>query len=217
MRVLNTLPDGATSTKPGRSMTTAHRAHVRDELLQAAEKLFSSVGYVNVTHADIAFEADIGRTTFYEYFTSKEDVLVQLVEERLPRIATEMVDGLPDDLGPTERLGELTQRMIQFVAVDPLGSLLHTDVQLLSQQSQAQITKTHTKLSAEFAAVYRAGVADGAFKEMAGDVASRLIFEVIMAAGRVLKESADPKQRVHEVADTVTGFLLAGLRRDAPS
>lgn len=197
-------------------MTTGHRAHVRDELLQAAEHLFASVGYVNVTHADIAAEADIGRTTFYEYFTSKEDVLVQLVEERLPRIASEMVDGLPDDLGPTERLGELTQRMIQFVAVDPLGSLLHTDVQLLSQESQAQITKTHTKLSAEFAAVYRTGVADGAFKAMAGDVASRLIFEVIMAAGRVLKESADPKQRVHEVADTVTEFLLAGLRQDAP-
>ncbi len=195
-------------------MSTSHRSEVRRELLQAAERLFSSVGYVNVTHADIAYAAGIGRTTFYEYFASKEDVLVQLVEDRLPAIAAEMVEGIPHGVPPPEALGELAQRMIQFVATDPLGSLLHTDVQRLDPASQAQIAETHVSLSSAFVKLYRRGVTDGAFREMPPDVAARLIFEVIMAAGRVLRTSKDPKERVHEVADTVTGFLLGGLRRD---
>ncbi|MFQ5555481.1 MAG: TetR/AcrR family transcriptional regulator [Acidimicrobiia bacterium] len=192
-------------------MTTEHRSQVRRELLDAAAELFATIGYAEVTHADIAFGAGIGRTTFNENCASKEDVHVQLVEDRVPALATEMISGIPEDIGTEERLAELTQRMVQFVATDPLGALLHTEVHRLDPASQAQIADTHVALSAEFVTLYRAGLAEGSFREMPADVAARLIYEVIMTAGRVLKVSSRPKERVHEVADTVTAFLLAGL------
>ena len=195
-------------------MASSHRTQVREDLLDAAEELFASAGYASVTHADIAFAARIGRTTFYEYFASKEDLLVQLVETKWPRLARDLVNGIPGDVATVDRLCELTLRMIEFVATDPLGSLLHTEVLRLGPRSQALIAQAHasTELSDEFVRLYRRGVREGLFRAMPVDIAARLMYEVIMAAGRVLKSSPDPKQRVHEVGDAVTAFLMAGLR-----
>jgi len=192
-------------------MVTRHRAQVRVELLDAASELFAAVGYAEVTHADIAQAAGIGRTTFYEYFGSKEDALVQLVEERLPRLAGEILEAIPEDLDTVSRMSELSLRMIEFVATDPLGVLLHTEVPRLDPASQRKIAEAHTGLTAEFVKVYRRGVREGVFREMPVDVAARLIHEVIMAAGRVLVASREPRRRVGEVAGNVAGFLIAGL------
>lgn len=195
-------------------MATTHRSQVRRDLLDAAGELFAGVGYAAVTHADIAHAAHIGRTTFYEYFSSKEDVLVQLVEDRLPLLAGEILDAIPDDLDTVSRMAELSMRMIEFVASDPLGVLLHTEVQRLDVDSQRKIADTHTGLTSEFVKVYRRGVSEGVFREMPVDVAARLIHEVIMAAGRVLKSANEPQQRVAEIAGNVTGFLVAGFSRE---
>ncbi len=195
-------------------MATTHRAQVRSELLDAASELFATIGYAEVTHADIAQTAGIGRTTFYEYFASKEDVLVQLVEDRLPRLAGDLLDAIPDDLDTVSRLGELSLRMIEFVATDPLGVLLHTEVARLDPESQHKIAEAHTGLTSEFVKLYRRGVREGVFRNMPVDIAARLIHEVIMAAGRVLRASSRPQQRVAEVAGNVAGFLLAGLSAD---
>lgn len=192
-------------------MATTHRSQVRRDLLDAAGELFATVGYASVTHADIAHAAKIGRTTFYEYFSSKEDVLVQLVEDRLPLLAGEILDSIPDDLDTTSRMAELSMRMIEFVATDPLGVLLHTEVQRLDVDSQRKIADTHIWLTSEFVKVYRRGVDEGVFRKMPVDVAARLIHEVIMAAGRVLKSADEPGQRVAEIAGNVTGFLVAGF------
>ena len=199
---------------PPTPMVTTHRTQVRRELLDAASELFATIGYAEVTHADIAIAASIGRTTFYEYFSSKEDLLVQLVEDRLPRLAVEILDSIPEDLGTVSRLGELSLRMIEFVATDPLGVLLHTEVQRLDPESQQKIAGTHTSLTSEFVKLYRRGVREGVFRSMPADVAGRLIHEVIMAAGRVLKAAEDPAGRVGEVAGSVVGFLIAGMSSD---
>ena len=187
------------------------RVHVRRQLLDAASELFVAVGYAGVTHADIAVAAHIGRTTFYEYFANKEDVLVQLVEDRLPRLAGEILDSIPTDRDTVSRLGELTLRMIEFVATDPLGVLLHTEVQRLTYESQRRISEAHSNLTEEYVALYRQGVGEGVLRSMPIDVATRLIHEVIMAAGRVLKTAEDPAERVTEVAGNVAGFLIAGF------
>ena len=75
-------------------------AGTRDRIIAAARELFVDPGYSAVTHADIAIEARIGRTTFYDYFNSKEDVLVELVEAQLPVTSKEMLASLPPSFAP---------------------------------------------------------------------------------------------------------------------
>lgn len=186
-------------------------AATRERIIAAARLLFERPGYGSITHADIAAEAGIGRTTFYDYFPSKEDVLVELVESELPVTGAEMVGALPDDLDAAGRFAELACRMVEFVATDPLGLLLHTEVPRLDPTVQRRIADAHEDLSEGFRNLYREAVADGAFREMDESLALRLVFEGIMAAGRWLKHRPDPKQDVHEAVDATVGFLIRGL------
>jgi AcrR family transcriptional regulator len=69
----------ATSRRPRtRPRTTKSAEQVRADLLAAAAQLFASRGFSEVAIADIAEAAGVATGTFYRYFPSKDDVLVQL-------------------------------------------------------------------------------------------------------------------------------------------
>jgi len=51
----------------------------RNDILNAAEKLFFSKGYENVSLKDIAKEVKLGRSTLYLYFENKEELFFAIV------------------------------------------------------------------------------------------------------------------------------------------
>ena len=193
-------------------MERQHRIVTRQALFEAALELFAEEGFQRTSHADIAAAAGIGRTTFYEYFASAEDLLVEVVQQTLPDLVEEMVGLVPDSLEPDRQLGALCSRMIEFVGTDHLGLILHTEVPRLSEEAQRAIAASHRDLSEAFTASYRRGVDMGLFREMPDPLAGRLIFQVIMTAGRTVMDADEPKQEVHEIADTAVRFLLQGLK-----
>ena len=135
----------------------ARGENTRDALFDAAKLLFRELGYTGTSHADITAEAGIGRTTFYEHFTSKEDLLVQLVERDLPALIDEILHSVDSSLPPDIRLRELTVRVVEFVGTDHIGLILHTEVPKLSAESQDAIAAAHNSLATEFMDIYRRG------------------------------------------------------------
>jgi AcrR family transcriptional regulator len=185
----------------------------RDALLEAAKHLFAELGYTRTSHADISAEAKIGRTTFYEHFASKEDLLVQLVERDLPALIDEILDSVTSDLPPDVRMRELTIRFVEFVGTDHLGLILHTEVPRLSLDSQVAIAATHRRLSTEIMEIYREGIDAGVFVDLDPSLAGRLIQETMLGGGKVVMSFEGPKQHVHPIADATAGFLVSGLSR----
>ena len=135
----------------------------KNQLFDAAAQMFRELGYEATSHADISAEADIGRTTFYEHFASKEDLLVQLVQRDLPVLIDELLAEVDQDISPDLRLRELTVRFVEFVGIDHLGLILHTEVPRLSVDAQLAIAESHRSLSNEVMSIYRAGVEEGVF------------------------------------------------------
>ncbi len=191
-------------------METAKKVRTRARLIETAAKVFERIGYTGATHADLAAAAGIGRTTFYEYYESKEDLLVHLVESQIPELSEELFAGL-EDLAPFQQMSELVVRMIQFVGTDALGLILHTEVPRLHEDVQRRMAAAHAPLSRRFVAIYEAGVESGDFVSMDSMLAARLIYESIMTAGRVLKSTPDPKQHVHRIAEAAAGFVMRGF------
>ena len=184
----------------------------KDQLFDAAVRLFRDLGYEATSHADISSEAKIGRTTFYEHFSSKEDLLVQLVQRDLPVLIDEMLTGIDHDLPADERLTALTVQFVEFVGTDHLGLILHTEVMRLSDDAQRAIAESHRALSNEVMDIYRAGVASGTFAMLPGPVVGRLIQETMMAGGRVVMDLPEPKEQVRAIAEATAHFLVNGLR-----
>ena len=50
----------------------------KDELMDAAEELFSTVGYNGISVSDIVKKVSVSQGTFYYYFKSKEDMFIDI-------------------------------------------------------------------------------------------------------------------------------------------
>jgi AcrR family transcriptional regulator len=187
---------------------------VRDAMFDAARDLIAQIGYSEMSHADITAAVGMGRTTFYEHFASKEDLLVAMVNRDLPDVTVEIVEAVDVDLPPDERLAKLAMRMVQFVGTDHMGLILHTEVPRLSPEAQKAISEAHEGLASEFANVYRAGVMSGLFRSYPPRLAGRMIEQIIMTGGKVVMDSDDPQGQVDSIAEDTASLLVAAFRAE---
>lgn len=77
----------------------------RKAILHAAVEQFSRKGFKETSVADIMNAADLGIGTFYNYFQSKEEILVQLMQEMVREIA-EAINALRAANRPARELIE---------------------------------------------------------------------------------------------------------------
>lgn len=191
-----------------------HKKLIRAQVLDAAKRLIEEHGYESTSLGDIARQVGIGRTTLYEYFTDKDDLVATLVEEELPAVIDEMVTTIPVDLTAKERLAEIAVRMVEFIVNDPLlGDILHRELPRLPPHTQERVAIAHQGLSREFGSAYRAGVSAGELTDLPMDLAGRFVQDLIMSAAKALIDSEDPKGRSAEVIDAMVTMLLNGVSR----
>jgi|SRR5437016_2918581 len=92
---------GATSTSDRRQRRSAD---IRERLFRAALQLFAQKGFAETTVADITEAADVGKGTFFNYFPSKDHILLAFGEIQLGKLeaAIEMArqtgEPMPDFL-----------------------------------------------------------------------------------------------------------------------
>ncbi|HVE92417.1 MAG TPA: TetR/AcrR family transcriptional regulator [Actinomycetota bacterium] len=75
-------------TAPADALTKGERTKLR--LLEAAEEIFGRDGYHAASIADLTREAEVAMGTFYVYFTSKQECLIELVNARGHELRTEL-------------------------------------------------------------------------------------------------------------------------------
>lgn len=186
-----------------------HKALIRRALLDAARDLIDEMGTAEISLGEIALSAGVGRTTFYDYFSDRDDVIASLVEEELPHVLDDLIESVPRQLPIPERLSELAAKTVVFVAEDRVfGIILHREVGRMGQDAQDRILESHTDLSHEMAGLYMRGVEEGLFRPMPPALAGRLIQDTIMSAAKVLIDEAGT---VEEVTEGLKRFLLGGL------
>lgn len=189
-----------------------HKSLTREALLDAAWRLIDEAGTAEVPLGEIALGAGVGRTTFYDYFDDRDDVIASLVEENLPGVIRELIDSVPAGLGTADRLARLASATVEFVSTDRVfGVILHREAGRMGLDAQQRIKLSHADLATEMAAIYMRGVREGVFRAMPSYLAGRLIQDTIMSAARALIED---ETRLKEVTDGVEEFLLGGLGYD---
>src|SRR5438105_6015216 len=86
---------------------------LRERLFRAALTLFGKKGYAETTVEDITEAADVGKGTFFNYFPSKEHVLMAFGEMQLGKLATIVQEAKKSDLPMQEVLRTLVLRMTE--------------------------------------------------------------------------------------------------------
>ncbi len=186
-----------------------HKVLTRRQILEAARTLLAETGNGDLNLGDLAAVAGIGRTTLYEYFRDRDDLIASLVEDALPGVIAEFVGRMDRRKSPDVLLLDLAELVVEFVATDPvLGVILHREVARLGSSAQDRIRLAHTDLSAAMMGTYQSAVAAGRFRPIAPDLAGRLIQDTIMSFARSVIMAPT---RLPEIRAELRSFLQGGL------
>lgn len=189
----------------------AHKAMTRREILTATRDLLEEMGSADISLGEVSHEAGIGRTTLYEYFRDKDDLIASLVEDTLPGVIDDVIAGLKAEDG-APRMMELAKATVEFVVSDPvLGLILHRELPRLSSEAQDRILDAHSELAGDMVKAYITAVQAGEMRSMAPDIAGRFLQDTIMSAAKVVINADDPSARFPEVAEELERFLTGGF------
>ncbi|WP_051324321.1 TetR/AcrR family transcriptional regulator [Candidatus Solirubrobacter pratensis] len=106
-------------TLPARGARTERGARTRTRLLEAAEQVFTELGYHEASIVKIAEAAGVANGTFYLYFSGKQGIFDELVEDlnrRVRRAMDEAASG-GGTRAEAERLG--FEAFFRFTAEHP--------------------------------------------------------------------------------------------------
>ncbi|MBX5474306.1 MAG: TetR/AcrR family transcriptional regulator [Thermoleophilia bacterium] len=81
------------ATGAGGRALSRRGARTRQRLLEAAERVFAELGYVDASIVKITEAAGVGQGTFYLYFASKKDVFDELVRDLNRRVRHAMKEA----------------------------------------------------------------------------------------------------------------------------
>lgn len=178
----------------------------RAGIQQHALRLFRAQGYAATTVEQIAAAAEISPSTFFRYFKSKEDVVLQ---DELDAMLVEAFRSQPADLGPIAALRGATRAV--FATLGPEGweaarqrAELVASVRELQASTLKEFARTLDIIGGSVAE--RVGRAPGNFevRTFAGAVLG-----VIMAAW--LATATDPDTPLDAFIDRGLAHLEAGL------
>lgn len=93
-----------------------HRSAQRRALLEAAQTLLLADGLDAVGPAAVAKSAGLARSTFYEYFPSRDDLLVELARDAFAAWSHDMTRALAGTRPGEERLTSYLQTTLKLTA-----------------------------------------------------------------------------------------------------
>lgn len=127
------------------------RASSRETLAEAACELFLERGYEATSVAEITQRAGVSRSSFFNYFSSKSDVLWAGLDERIEQAVTELGVIGTDATGGAVR--DILLRVVRDFAPDPLALALRNAAAMgLKDELISDTGIRHARLAAAIAA-----------------------------------------------------------------
>jgi len=109
-------PEASTSPSDRRQRRSAD---IRERLFRASLDLFAQKGFAETTVEDITESADVGKGTFFNYFPSKDHILLAFGEMQLSKLEATIETARRTGEPMPEFLGSLGLRMTQEPTRNP--------------------------------------------------------------------------------------------------
>jgi AcrR family transcriptional regulator len=201
----------------------------REAIVAAAVTCFSRDGFAGTTISAVAQQAGIGKGTVYEYFRSKEDLLLDACLwccQRNQAQVHELLGGAGPGVhgGGGDAAKSLHQLMVAVFSVVPAGSQAYTRLFLdlwtvaagqpqVLAQAQARLREVYAQWEGVLTFLYGSGLAQGVFKPLADPAMFARLFTAIVD-GLIWQLPFRPDRTAESLARAASDTLLTLLMKD---
>jgi AcrR family transcriptional regulator len=203
----------------------AHRERQRRRILGAAEELFDIRGIDRVPIADIVAAAGIRASTFYEYFSNKDEIVWALVEEAMLQSSARVLGATKTATGPAlARITALLEAFGDELVDHPQGVrlLAQFDAMYARDWSAERLLALEDRLFPgrfePLSNLIREGIADGSLRsDLDPDLTLHSVLNAVVGAQRRLaslgnRVEQEYGQPIEALFRETVRILLLGLR-----
>jgi len=193
----------------GIPLTEEEQARRRHEIFDAVAPLILKQGFAETSMREIAAAAGVGKSTLYDYFPTKEDVLVFLFEEEFNELNHLALDIAAMDLPAVERLRKIMDTHLEFLVKNKsLMLYLTQEVQRLSLNSQRRIQIKRHAYQDMLRSLVEQGIAEGSFRPVDATMASKILLASMTPVVFTTRPVGTPQEMLSQSLD----ILLNGLQ-----
>jgi AcrR family transcriptional regulator len=189
----------------GISLTQEEQTKRRREIFNAAVNVFLKQGFQETSVGKIAEAAGIGRSTLYDYFKNKDDILVFFVEAEVSELTRRTEEISLQSIEVVEKLHQIMLIHLEFLAQNKeLYLKLMMETMQLSLESQKRIQVKRYAYQDLLSSIIEQGVQQGVFRPVDPLLVARLMINSITPVVYASRPTRTPQEMLEE---TIAIFL----------
>jgi AcrR family transcriptional regulator len=160
----------------GTPLTEEELAKRRHEIFHQVVTVFMKKGFHETSMHEIAQAAGLGKSTLYDYFKTKDEILIYFFEDQLNNMTEEAQKVALQNLSADKRLRQIMEKYIESLQANKNMFLkLMQESQRLKLESQKQVQEKRYAYQDLVRALIDEGIREGVFRKVNSLLAARLL------------------------------------------
>lgn len=184
----------------------------REMIVSTAAEMFARKGIRSTTVREIADSVGVLSGSLYHYFTSKDEIVREILMGFLDTIRAGYDEVLARSEGAAETLRAVVLTSLQVARQQPDATAIYqNELRYLREAPQyKEVQSAAADVQRVWLGVIERGVADGTFRDdIPPRLFHRLIRDAVWLSGR--GQHADPGYSTQRLADDITSIFLDGF------
>jgi AcrR family transcriptional regulator len=191
------MPKGIPQTEDGLNQR-------RRLILDAVAQLIIEKGFYETSMREISEAAGLGKSTLYDYFPSKDDILIAYVADEIHYITTQAEKIMAQEMSASEKIRRILLKQLEYMAANKrLYMKLSFEIQRLSFDSQQRIQQHRHAYQDMLCHLIEAGIQNGEFRPVNPLLALRGMFAFMSAAVFTSRPTGSPKEMMLDAIDII--------------
>jgi TetR/AcrR family fatty acid metabolism transcriptional regulator len=183
----------------------------KEEILEAASRVFAEKEFHEVLIDDVAALAGVGKGTVYRYFRTKEELYFETILQAFDDLSATLAEAVAEEASPMRRLERIVRESLRFSwERRHLLSLLQGDERRFAMR-EAELRRRRESIMALVQKVILDGIERREFRGVDARIAAELFRGMIRAANCFRTEDDSVDGLVHEII----GIFTRGVARQS--
>ena len=182
----------------------------RHEIFGASVHLFLEKGFSETSIREIADAADMGKSTLYDYFKTKDEILLWGVEDQILDLTVAAQEIVSQPVSAMVRLRQVMKIHLDYLVANKEFYLkLSFEVQRLALESQQRIQVKRHAYQDLVRRLIDDGVQEGIFRPVNTLLVSRTLITALTPAVYTSRPTGTPQEMLDEALDIIMKGIQA--------
>ncbi|MBC7247884.1 MAG: MerR family transcriptional regulator [Actinobacteria bacterium] len=192
----------------------AKKAETREKIMAAGIRLFSRQGYHNTTERDIIAAAKVSAADFYELYSGKEELLLDLAEEGVNIFRSRVAERIASVDDMLERIRIAIPVAFKLIVENREIYNLYLEGAVLGEPSfEKKLSQMTVTIAEDLRRTIARGVRDGTIREVNPEIAAHAIVGQLVRLANYWME-APLKRNIDEITREAVDLVTRSLSPD---